>query len=64
MLARSADGVAAFEDARADLPARLADSVSGRELIDRGFDTDIAIAAEFDASSVVPVLVDGAFIGR
>jgi len=56
--------MAAFEDARDDLLPRLVDSVSGRELIGRGFESDVAIAAELDRSSVVPVLADGAFAGR
>jgi 2-phosphosulfolactate phosphatase len=34
---------------------------SGVELVDSGFDTDVEIAARLDASSVVPVLRDGAF---
>ncbi|HEX3004512.1 MAG TPA: 2-phosphosulfolactate phosphatase [Angustibacter sp.] len=34
---------------------------SGRELVERGFADDVAIAEELDASSVVPVLRDGSF---
>jgi 2-phosphosulfolactate phosphatase len=34
---------------------------SGAELIAEGFSDDVAVAVETDASSVVPVLVDGAF---
>lgn len=40
----------------------LADLVSGRELIDQGFDEDVAIAAELDASTSVPRLVAGRFV--
>ena len=36
--------------------------VSGRELIDRGFDEDVAIAAELDASTSVPRLTSGRFV--
>jgi 2-phosphosulfolactate phosphatase len=34
---------------------------SGRELIEQGFAEDVAIAAELDSSTAVPVLRDGAF---
>ena len=34
---------------------------SGRELVERGFAEDVAIAAELASSAVVPVLRDGAF---
>ncbi|RPF23373.1 2-phosphosulfolactate phosphatase [Myceligenerans xiligouense] len=40
----------------------LLGSVSGRELVDSGFDEDVMIAAEVDATDVVPVLMDGAFV--
>lgn len=49
---------------RAVLP-RLAEDLlgcaSGQELVDAGFADDVRIAAELDASAVVPVLTDGAF---
>jgi 2-phosphosulfolactate phosphatase len=41
--------------------ARIRDSVSGRELIGRGFGEDVEIALEFDAGTAVPVLRDGGF---
>jgi 2-phosphosulfolactate phosphatase len=50
--------------AAADLPGDLHECVSGRELTDHGFAADVAIAGEYGASSVVPVLVDGAFLPR
>ncbi|MFF5970883.1 2-phosphosulfolactate phosphatase [Streptomyces sp. NPDC012769] len=34
---------------------------SGRELYEYGYPQDVEVAAEIDASTVVPVLVDGAF---
>lgn len=40
----------------------LLGSVSGRELVDSGFDEDVMIASEVDATDVVPVLLDGAFV--
>ncbi|MEJ2868294.1 2-phosphosulfolactate phosphatase [Actinomycetospora sp. OC33-EN08] len=52
---------AAFAAVRADLRAELRACVSGRELIDDGFADDVEVAAELDASDVVPVLVGGEF---
>lgn len=43
------------------LPLALAASVSGRELVTRGFADDVAIAAQLDCDHVVPQLIDGAF---
>ncbi|GAA2741207.1 hypothetical protein GCM10009868_06480 [Terrabacter aerolatus] len=37
---------------------------SGRELVERGWPDDVSIAAELDASRVVPVLTDGAYSAR
>jgi 2-phosphosulfolactate phosphatase len=39
----------------------LSETPSGRELLERGFADDVAIAAQVDASSAVPVLCDGSF---
>lgn len=47
---------AAFSAARADLSARLAACSSGRQLIERGYAGDVALAAELDVSDAVPVL--------
>jgi len=52
---------AAFRALSPDLPAALAECSSGRELIDRNYRSDVSIAVEYNASSVVPVLLDGAF---
>jgi 2-phosphosulfolactate phosphatase len=49
----------AFRAAR--FPDDLLGCTSGRELVDLGFPQDVAIAAELDESSVVPVLRDGAY---
>jgi 2-phosphosulfolactate phosphatase len=55
--------VAAFERARKEgLLKVLQESSSGRELIERGYPRDVEMAAEFDVSSTVPVLRDGAFV--
>lgn len=37
---------------------------SGLELVHRGFEQDVEIAAELDVSTAVPVLTDGAFVAR
>lgn len=39
-------------------------SASGRELVEQGWPDDVSIAAELDASDVVPVLTDGAYSAR
>ena len=48
--------MAAFADARPVLADRLRSCGSGRELIGRGFPDDVEIAADLDASTVVPLL--------
>jgi 2-phosphosulfolactate phosphatase len=50
-----------YDAAGARLAERLYECVSGRELTSRGFGSDVAVAAELNASSAVPLLVDGAF---
>ncbi len=55
--------VGAFRAARAAIEEAIRGSASGRELIERGFAADVELAAELDASDLVPVLVDGAFAG-
>jgi 2-phosphosulfolactate phosphatase len=37
---------------------------SGRELIDRGFERDVELAAELNVSETVPVLKKDAFVGQ
>lgn len=49
----------AFREAR--FPDDLAACTSGQELVDLGFAHDVAIAAEVDASTVVPVLTGEAY---
>jgi len=52
---------AAFEAAAGRLSQVLAGCSSGRELIERGFPEDVALASELDAQTVAAELVDGAF---
>jgi 2-phosphosulfolactate phosphatase len=40
----------------------LRECYSGRELIERGHDADVSLAAEYDVQDTVPVLTDGAFL--
>jgi 2-phosphosulfolactate phosphatase len=54
---------AAFDAAEPRLGAILRGCSSGRELVDRGFAADVALAAELDSSPVVALLQDGAFQG-
>lgn len=53
--------LAAYESVSADLGAALLACASGRELVTKGFASDVTIAAELDASSEIPVLRDGAY---
>jgi 2-phosphosulfolactate phosphatase len=53
--------VAAYAGVRDDLAAALPASVSGRELVEGGFERDVAIAAAIDVSEVVPVLTGESF---
>ena len=51
----------AFRNARSTLAALLRGSVSGRELIDAGFQEDVEIALDLNASTTAPLLRDGAY---
>ncbi|MBP2474219.1 2-phosphosulfolactate phosphatase [Crossiella equi] len=51
----------AFASVRDRVPALLADSVSGRELIEAGVPGDVELAGAVDSSTLAPVLVDGIF---
>ncbi|KRF12453.1 2-phosphosulfolactate phosphatase [Nocardioides sp. Soil797] len=51
----------AFRAVEADLREALHACASGRELVDKGFEDDVAVAAEIDASTTVPVLAGGSF---
>ena len=62
LTAEARTAAAAFESVAARLPGELADCVSGRELTDSGFAADVAIAAELDASTCVPVISGERFV--
>ncbi len=53
--------IAAFDAVR-DVETELRDSVSGHELLARGWDDDVAAAAQVDADPAAPVLRDGAYV--
>ncbi|SIS21703.1 2-phosphosulfolactate phosphatase [Williamsia sterculiae] len=44
-----------------DIVAALNNCVSGRELVDMGYASDVAVAAEINQSTAVPVLTGGAY---
>jgi 2-phosphosulfolactate phosphatase len=52
----------AFRVVEPQLEAALRSCASGRELVDKDFAQDVAIAGELDADGCVPVLADGFFI--
>lgn len=45
-----------------DVPAAVRGSVSGRELIGRGYPTDVDLACEYGVSRTVPLLTGAAFV--
>lgn len=53
---------AAFLDARATLHDALQASTSGRELVARGWDDDVATAAHLDATDLAAQSIDGEFV--
>ena len=55
--------MAAFDEARDDLPEWLLASASGRELVARGRRDDVVAAAALDVEAIVPVLIGAAFTG-
>ncbi|MFJ8660656.1 2-phosphosulfolactate phosphatase [Streptomyces sp. NPDC093795] len=60
-LTPEATAAATLWSATEDPVAALHGCDSGRELYEYGFPQDVAVAAEVDSSTAVPVLVDGAF---
>jgi len=57
--AKSAKAV--FQSVKLNLRSTLMECASGRELVDRGFAEDVEIASCLNESSVVPLLMEGAF---
>ncbi|MEV6329476.1 2-phosphosulfolactate phosphatase [Streptomyces sp. NPDC051909] len=61
VLTPEATAAATLWTATEDPVAALHGCASGRELYEYGYPEDVEVAAEIDASTAVPVLVDGAF---
>ena len=55
---------AAYQSAQSSLKSLLKQCSSGKELIEKGFEQDVDLAAELDVSDCVPTLVDGAYLDR
>lgn len=53
---------AVFAGLRHGLAAFIRECGSGRELVERGFAGDVALAAQLDGSDCAPVLRDGAYV--
>lgn len=53
---------AAFRDAQPEVEWRVRQCGSGQELIERGFEESVILAAALDISDCVPALVDGAYV--
>jgi 2-phosphosulfolactate phosphatase len=54
--------LATWNGVKNNLAAFLESCASGRELIERGFEEDVEIAAKLDVSATVPVLRQRAFV--
>jgi 2-phosphosulfolactate phosphatase len=52
---------AAFRAFRADVARVLRDCTSGRELVERGYEDDVSLAAALNVSEAVPILQEGAY---
>ncbi len=59
---RSAEAEVAAAVAAADPAPLVRDSISGRELVERGAAADVDLAVAVDADQAVPVLADGAYV--
>ena len=53
--------VAVFKEFKGKLESILSESSSGRELVGRGFERDVRLAAALDVSNRVPMLVEEAY---
>ena len=57
----AASAAAAFSDSSHSLVEHLQRCSSGRELIERGFESDISYAADLDISATAPILRNGGY---
>ncbi|MBD1832192.1 2-phosphosulfolactate phosphatase [Cyanobacteria bacterium FACHB-472] len=56
--------IAAYRSVQPNLKSLLQQCSSGRELIEKGFEQDVDLAAELDVSDRIPTLVDRAYTHR
>ncbi|MEM1394775.1 MAG: 2-phosphosulfolactate phosphatase [Cyanobacteria bacterium P01_H01_bin.150] len=56
--------VTVFNNFKNDLLNTLKKCISGKELIARGFESDVELAAEINVSNCVPVFVDNAYVKK
>jgi 2-phosphosulfolactate phosphatase len=54
--------VAAYRDAHPHLEKLIRQCSSGKELVERGFEKDVALASELNVSTCVPVFLNGAYV--
>jgi 2-phosphosulfolactate phosphatase len=58
------NAIAAFSAVRSNLNTLFKQCSSSKELIDRGFEEDIDLAAQIDISDCVPTLINGAYVDQ
>jgi 2-phosphosulfolactate phosphatase len=56
--------LAAYQGVRPTLEHLIKQCTSGQELIQRGFERDVELAAELNISNCVPILIDGAYVSK
>jgi 2-phosphosulfolactate phosphatase len=59
----AAAALSAFRAVESDLNNTLRQCGSGKELIERGYETDVTLAAQLNVSECAPILINDAFIG-
>jgi len=60
----AAAAASAFVAVAGRVEQALRDCASGRELVGRGYEPDVVLAAQVDVSLAVPILEAGAFVNR
>ncbi len=54
--------IAVYRRVQSDLLESMMQCISGKELIERGYQEDVRLASELNISSCAPILTDGAYI--
>ena len=52
----------AFQNTRADLYHYLSNSISGQELIHRGYEADLELISSVDVTDKAPILIEGMYM--